>query len=303
MTPPSPPRWPEIDSRRNSLFFLGRRFWHKKRICKKSPSIVPRRPFGWHNCLRPLRHCFIIFRFGGFTNDCSHTKNKQKRGEKKGKKGAKKGEERGKEAGKRQGKKGEERGKRVYARNRHNVANLAFWQGSCALVWAQIGSFLPLWPYKRSEGFLKAVEVKWHIPSPCLVLMPQEMSRISSIKGPDWPLRKTQERQFTTLYLFHAPTGNREKKGGKKGKEGCKREQEGRRRGGKKRKKEKGVKITKEGGKVEKRKGEKTGGEGGWERWAKEGRGEKKEGEKGQKLWGDEGKRGKLGGKGGVELG
>ena len=84
---------------------------------------------------------------------------------------------------------------------------------------------------------MKAVEVKWHIPSPCLDASRNvSLTRSSSIKGPDWPLRKTQERQFTTLYLFHTPTGNR---GEERREEGQRRVQKGARGkkkgGGKKR--------------------------------------------------------------------
>ena len=77
---------------------------------------------------------------------------------------------------------------------------------------------------------------------------------------------------------------------------GARGKKKGRERSGKK---EKGVKITKEGGKVEKRKGEKTGGEGGGgERRAKEGREEKKGEKKGRNNGEMRGKRGKLGEKG-----
>ena len=54
--------------------------------------------------MRLFRNCFIIFRFGCFTNDCSHKKTNKTRG--------KKGERRGKKGGKRLGKGREKRGKK-----------------------------------------------------------------------------------------------------------------------------------------------------------------------------------------------
>ena len=54
--------------------------------------------------MRLFRNCFIIFRFGCFTNDCSLKKTNKTRG--------KKEERRGKEGGKRLGKGREKRGKK-----------------------------------------------------------------------------------------------------------------------------------------------------------------------------------------------
>ena len=129
---------------------------------------MPKRPFGWNNCLRLLE---IVLSFSVLValQTIVHIKSKQNKGKIRGKKGQKGGNR----LGKREGKK--KKGKRVCARNRHNVAKLAFWQGSCALIWAQVGSFLPLWPYKKREVFEWHIGVKWHI-----VLMLQKMSLYSN---------------------------------------------------------------------------------------------------------------------------
>ena len=147
-----------------------------------------------------------------------------------GKEGAKKGE-RGWEKG---GKKGaKKKGKRVCARNKHDVAKLAFWQGNCALIWTQVGSFLPLWPYKKRRFFEGSWGKMAHSFSLSCCLKKCLFTRISNIKGADWPLRKPKNANLPhcTCFTYLQRTG--EKKGGKKGKEGRKREQEGRRRGGK----------------------------------------------------------------------
>ena len=40
--------------------------------------------------------------------------------------------------------------------------------GKLCTFWVKNGSFSAFWHYKNNERFLKALEVKLHIPSPCL---------------------------------------------------------------------------------------------------------------------------------------
>ena len=56
--------------------------------------------------------------------------------------------------------------------------------------WVVFGS----WHYKDRERFWGALEVKWHIPSPCLPASKMLFSGIYSIaRGSDWLWQETQE--------------------------------------------------------------------------------------------------------------
>ena len=86
------------------------------------------------------------------------------------------------------------------------------------------GSFSAFWHYKNKEGLSsRGLDVNWHIPSTCLDASRKRfstgiysMKRASGGYGQKMkkPLKIAKmcaasrlERQFATLYLFHAPTG------------------------------------------------------------------------------------------------